>query len=83
MKRQENQDIKFKNTGPERIPVFPDPISIGELRASLFTEVVNKVRILNESRLACTLCGLNNGRKKIRDFKYRFRALKSLKSKLK
>ena len=47
MKRQENIDRKFKNTGPEPIPAFPDPISIGELRASLFTEVVKKVRIPN------------------------------------
>ena len=74
MKRQENIDRKFKNTGPEPIPAFPDPISIGELRASLFTEVAKKVRILNESRLVCSSSGLNNGQKKIWDFKSRKRA---------
>ena len=74
MKRQENIDRKFKNTGPEPIPAFPDPISIGELRASLFTEVAKKVRILNESRLVGSSSGLNNGQKKIWDFKSRKRA---------
>ena len=44
MKRQENIDQKLKNTGFGPIPVVPDPISIGELRANLFTEVT-KVRI--------------------------------------
>ena len=44
MKRQENIDKKLKNIGSEPIPVLPDPISIGELRANLFTEVT-KVRI--------------------------------------
>ena len=74
MKRQENIDRKFKNTGPEPILAFPDPISIGELRASLFTEVVKKVRIPNKYRLVCISSGLNNGQKKIWDFKSRKRA---------
>ena len=44
MKRQEDIDKKLKNTGSESFPVVPDPISLDELRANLFTEVT-KVKI--------------------------------------
>jgi len=43
--RQENIDRKLKTTGPEPIPTFPIPISIGEVRANILTEVTKKVRI--------------------------------------
>jgi len=45
--KQDNIDRKLQNTGPEPIPAFPIPITIGEVRANILTEVNKKVRISN------------------------------------